>query len=455
MEKKYQVFISSTYDDLKIEREKAIDAILRLEHIPIGMELFNAGDDEQWKIIQRAIDNTDYYVLIVGFRYGSVTEAGISYTEKEYDYAVSKKIPIMAFIKDRKMPTTVDERETEKKYQRKLDAFISKVQKKEVNYWKNSDKLATQITSSLINQIKLTPRTGWIRADFDPIIISQEIEKLTKENMELRKAVDNISQRRPNLRITILDPDNKDQEATLVYKYQHPEGNIHRRPLNVKDDLIDKIKDLVTEKDLQSYNDKLPAQEEIDEYNKLNTLYWNAQKNANCFRLGIINNGTGKAHDISVDMEFPEELLAYYDYDIEDIKKPEALNLPENPIHKAFAQLYTRRMPESLIQINSNLKPISSILEDIGNASLIRIMPQPFYPEVKKLTPGYYDRDYYVDDKHNKIEIKVDSLIHTRRSTSDKICFIATQKGIFTVDCVIMCEEYEESIKYSFNVEVE
>ena len=81
--------------------------------------------------------------------------------------------------------------------------------------------------------------------------------------------------------------------------------------------------------------------------------------------------------------------------------------------------------------------------------------PQSFYPEVKKLTPGYYDRDYYVNYKDNKIEIKVDSLIHSRRSTSDKICFIAIRKGIFTIDCVIMCEEYEEPIKYSFNVEVE
>lgn len=448
MEKKYQVFISSTYDDLKTAREKAIDAILRLEHIPIGMELFNAGDDEQWKFIQRAIDNTDYYVLIVGFRYGSVTETGISYTEKEYDYALSKKIPIMAFIKDRKMPTTVDERETEKKYQKKLDTFISKVQKKEVNYWKTSDELFAQITSSLINQIKLTPRTGWISADFDPNIISQKMEKLSKENMELRKAVD----KRPNLRITILDLDDKDQGATLVYKYQHSEGNIYVRPLNVKDDLIDEIKDFVTAEDLQSYNDKLPAQEEIDEYNRLNTLYWNAQKNAHCFRLGIINNGTGKANDISVDMVFPEGLLAYYDYGIEDIEKPEGLYIPENPVHKAFDQLNKNKMSETL---GSKLKQISSMWEDICNDSKIRVMPQPLYPKVKILHPGYYKRDYSVNSKHNTVLIKVDSLIHSRISTSDNICFIATRKGIFIVDCVIMCEEYEEPIKYSFNVEVE
>ena len=450
MEKKYQVFISSTYNDLKAEREKAINAILRLEHIPIGMELFNAGDDAQWAIIQRAIDNTDYYILIVGFRYGSVTEADVSYTEKEYDYAISKKIPVIAFIKDRKMPATEDERESKAKYQKKLDAFISKVQKKEVNYWKNSDDLAAQITSSLVNQIKLTPRTGWIRADFDPITISQEMAVLSKENRELRKVVDSICKRQPDLEIIALDPDNTDEEATLVYKYQRPEGNIHVRHLTAEDDLIDDVKELVTAQDLQLYNDELPTQEEIDDYNSRNTLYGNAQKNAHCFRLGITNNGTGKANDISVDLVFPNGLLAYYDYDIEDIEKPKALTLPDNPILKAFDKLYTSKTPRSVVL---PLVQYSSQWENIGMDSL-NVM-SPLSINADRLRPGYFDRDHIVDDKHNTVIVKVDNIIHSRMRISDEIWFIATHKGTFTIDCLIMCEEYEQPTKYSFDIEIE
>ena len=450
MEKKYQVFISSTYNDLKAEREKAINAILRLEHIPIGMELFNAGDDAQWAIIQRAIDNTDYYILIVGFRYGSVTEEDISYTEKEYDYAISKKIPVIAFIKDRKVPATEDERESKVKYQKKLDAFISKVQKKEVNYWRNSDELAAQITSSLVNQIKLTPRTGWIRADFDPITISLEMAALSKENRELHKVVDNISKRQPDLEIAILDPNNTDEEATLVYKYQRPERNIHVRPLTVEDDLIDEVKELVTIQDLQLYNDELPTQEVIDDYNSRITLYGNAQKNAHCFRLGITNNGNAKANDISVDLMFPNGLLAYYDYDIEDIAKPKDLNLPDNPIWKALDKLHTSKMPGSIV---ASLRQFSSQWENIGMASL-NVMPLPSL-NTDRLRPGYFDRDHIVDDKHDTAIVEVDSLIHSRMHISDEIWFIATQKGNFTIECKIMCEEYEEPIKCSFNIEIE
>ena len=36
--KKYHIFVSSTYDDLKEERDAVMKAILRLEHIPIGIE---------------------------------------------------------------------------------------------------------------------------------------------------------------------------------------------------------------------------------------------------------------------------------------------------------------------------------------------------------------------------------------------------------------------------------
>ncbi len=56
---KYQVFISSTYEDLKEEREQVIKALLEMAHIPVGMEMFSAADEEQWNIIARQIDEAD------------------------------------------------------------------------------------------------------------------------------------------------------------------------------------------------------------------------------------------------------------------------------------------------------------------------------------------------------------------------------------------------------------
>jgi Domain of unknown function (DUF4062) len=56
---KYQVFISSTYEDLKEERDRVIKAILEMSHIPVGMEMFNAADESQWNIIKRRIEESD------------------------------------------------------------------------------------------------------------------------------------------------------------------------------------------------------------------------------------------------------------------------------------------------------------------------------------------------------------------------------------------------------------
>ena len=39
MEKKYSVFVSSTYTDLQEERKKVIDALLQMNCFPIGMEM--------------------------------------------------------------------------------------------------------------------------------------------------------------------------------------------------------------------------------------------------------------------------------------------------------------------------------------------------------------------------------------------------------------------------------
>jgi hypothetical protein len=53
MDKRYQVFVSSTYADLKEERQYVIQALMEMDCIPVGMELFPVADEEQWKFIDK------------------------------------------------------------------------------------------------------------------------------------------------------------------------------------------------------------------------------------------------------------------------------------------------------------------------------------------------------------------------------------------------------------------
>lgn len=186
-DKKYQVFISSTYVDLKDEREYAMKAVLEMGHIPIGMELFQASDETQWQLIQKRIDESDYYVLILAHRYGSTDDDGIGYTEKEYDYAILKGVPVLSFIIDEStnwLPKFIDKGDDLEK----LLKFKTKAShKKMIQFWTNKDNLNSKIKSSLQNQIIINPRNGWVRADeTDYKNVAGELARLSKENEDLK-----------------------------------------------------------------------------------------------------------------------------------------------------------------------------------------------------------------------------------------------------------------------------
>ena len=94
MSKKLQVFVSSTYSDMKAERQAVIEAILRAGHIPAGMELFAAGDKSQLEIIKRWIQDSDVFMLILGGRYGTIEpDSGENYVQVEYEFADSTNKP--------------------------------------------------------------------------------------------------------------------------------------------------------------------------------------------------------------------------------------------------------------------------------------------------------------------------------------------------------------------------
>ncbi|MDP3816586.1 DUF4062 domain-containing protein [Pseudomonas sp.] len=187
MEKKYQVFISSTYEDLKEERNQAIKAVLEMGHIPVGMEMFSAADEEQWKLIARQIEATDYYVIIIGHRYGSETPEGISYTEKEYDFAKSCGVPTLGFVIDEKASWPADRIDKDSKKKKKLDGLKSKVTSKPVQFWNGKEDLHGKISISLIKAMNTNPRTRWSRTD-DAVgtNVTKELTRLSAENSKLR-----------------------------------------------------------------------------------------------------------------------------------------------------------------------------------------------------------------------------------------------------------------------------
>jgi hypothetical protein len=133
--------------------------------MPIGMELFGSADEETWDFIKRQIEESDYYVVIVADKYGSTAADGLSYTEKEYDYARQIKKPVLAFVHAHRGSIPRDKTETDAEKRQKLDAFIQKVRQSPVSFFNNPHDLATQVTVSFVNLRDRHPAVGFVRAD--------------------------------------------------------------------------------------------------------------------------------------------------------------------------------------------------------------------------------------------------------------------------------------------------
>lgn len=162
MKTRYQIFISSTYEDLKEERQKVMEVILNMGHFPIGMELFDADDEEQWVQIRQAIDDSDIYILILGQRYGSITKNNISYTEKEYNYAKSRNMPILSFIINDDVPLKKGSYDLNEKAQ-KLEKFKSRVKKKSCAFWSDKNELGLKVSQALQKKISNINTLGWVK----------------------------------------------------------------------------------------------------------------------------------------------------------------------------------------------------------------------------------------------------------------------------------------------------
>lgn len=150
MDKRYQVFISSTFEDLQEERSEVMQALLELDCIPAGMELFPASNEDQWSLIKRVIDDCDYYILIIGGRYGSCNNEGISYTEQEFRYALETNKPIISFL--HKTPGNIINSKSEQNEGNKvkLENFRKLAQKKIVKYWTAPEDLGSIVSRSMI-----------------------------------------------------------------------------------------------------------------------------------------------------------------------------------------------------------------------------------------------------------------------------------------------------------------
>lgn len=268
--KKYQIFVSSTYVDLIEERQAAVEAILKSGHIPAGMELFTASNQSQWTIIQKWIDESDIYMLILGGRYGSIEpESGLSYTELEYNYALEKGKPLFAVVMkedalDKKVQLhgrSVFESENP----HKLKEFRNKVLTYMTSFFEDNKDIKLAVHESVGKLQQENKLIGWIRASEVPdpqqyldqiTALQKEKDKLYKENTKLmdsktsrknheefEEIIEVLKKEKISLkRLKEIDPDSSDEvdllNAFVFFKKDLIIGSVNNMSANIKGKFI-------------------------------------------------------------------------------------------------------------------------------------------------------------------------------------------------------------------------
>lgn len=186
MEIKHQVFVSSTYRDLIDERKEVIHALLELDCIPAGMELFPATDEDAWSLITEVIDGCDYYILILAGKYGSTNKDGVGYTEMEFDYAISQDKPVLCFVHENIENLPSSKVESSDIGKERLENFRNKAQEKHCKFWSTAHDLGGKVSRSLVQLKKKHPSEGWVPGRYaaDQKMLA-ELDKLRARVAEL------------------------------------------------------------------------------------------------------------------------------------------------------------------------------------------------------------------------------------------------------------------------------
>lgn len=428
---KYQVFLSSTYSDLVEEREGIIKAILEMYHIPIGMEMFSAEDEDQWEIIRRTIEVSDYYILVLGLRYGSKTSDGISFTKKEYEYAVEKKIPILAFVMNDMVSLPKDKRDDDLSEINKFRELVL-TNSKMAQFWETKDQLITRVSISLMKQIMQKPGVGWVRGDKIGMeeALSKELTTLSKENRELRERIieleSKITLKSPVLELDIEPP--VIDEGFYSYKRSEMPGALKF------DEVPTHLLEYISEEGINKYNNSIPTQSELEKYNDEMEKIYRIKNYSIPLVILVANKGSAKANTLFIDIEFPEGIFVY-----ENNKKhsePES-PIPFNPLKHAQTEYNKKKNEERSLLSRYNAKlGFSNQLEQF--TAIAR--PEFPHPNIRSI-----NQHWRTDLDGRKITIKIDGLLHKRRMKfDDEYKIVPLKPGKHTIEVRIICEEYED-----------
>jgi len=179
---------------LKDERRAVQDTVISAGDFPVQMEYFPATDEAAFDLIKSLLDKCDYYILIIGGRYGSLDSDGLSYTHKEFRYAVSKNIPVIVMLNGARGRIPVERTEGTDAGKKRLEEFIVEASNRRTwKTWVTIGDLQAGVLAALVHAKQTKPATGWMRGDAVASVVAlEELAEVLRENAKYRDAIGHL-----------------------------------------------------------------------------------------------------------------------------------------------------------------------------------------------------------------------------------------------------------------------
>lgn len=410
MEKKYSFFISSTYEDLKEERDAVIHTVLTLGQFPVGMEMFSAINMDQWNIIKKSIDSCDYYILIIGNKYGSIDEdSGLSYTEKEFDYAISQGIPVLAFIANDNISLSVSKVEQDAEKIIGLRKFKDKVKNSHlyVTFWDNKDKLEALVSQSISKSILNSNRPGWIRC-------TANIDVLNGNN-ENSKFIQHDTVRKPYLWVEV-----EDGIANVNLEIKEKTLNYVVAPVVTSD-----IMNGITYKGY--FEQKVhKSKEEIE---SLRYIY----ENAISLNFIVHNDGNIKATDVRIKVYIPDDLALISEEGMDSYYNEMDYTFTEKAYNSHCLCFYN---PDNIEAEDKNENRVKTIKQLESTKSIAEFLDN--YLEFSDTSNNHFKEILHKDSRGFNVSY-----------------LVPVKLGEFKIKYELICNEFEDVISDEFTLVIE
>ena len=184
--------VASVGDDLRVERERMVKAVLDMGHLPIDLVATGLFEDGSKDTVDRHIGRTDYLILLVGDGDG-VSDEAFAAVERTYESAGNHGVPVLALLVEQATPSKESMSVMGSVKTSGVESLTQQLKTNSKAIVETLDNVGASAAWVLIKLIETHRRPGWVSSTTLPSgDVASELARLSSENADLRAKLGSV-----------------------------------------------------------------------------------------------------------------------------------------------------------------------------------------------------------------------------------------------------------------------